>query len=307
MASDSSGHVVDEVADFVRGALSRERRVEIANHLAGCADCAGDFALAERLLPPDAASSGVHPDGERLVALSEGTSALAPGESAHLAGCVACQEELTWLRTVLEPPEERAAVAAPETGRWSTGLRAYLGRRVAGWHRFWPALVPAAAVLAFLLIRGPLAPGVNPERLAEIAPMVVRIERGWSNADEFSRTYTRALTRYRNADYAGALAELVRATALRPDHPEARLYLGSTRLLLHQYPQAIDDLRQARDMARSGPQETEAAWQLATALMAGGGDRRELRQLLSEIAQGTSGHQRPAQHLLSRLHLPAER
>jgi len=207
----------------------------------------------------------------------------------HYFGCPRCFDELQTLQAIREELRSHGGEfegnAARIVPRWAraAGLAA--------------AVVLAAATTLTLWMRAPVASGVpketappvrsqaesprrpqpqQSERAGESQPsleQVARIQpppyqplRLRGVPDEATARFQRGMERYRNADYAGALAELRGAGELDPEASHIRFFLGICHLMVSEDDAGIERLRATIGLGDS-PYLEEAHLYLAKAFL----------------------------------------
>lgn len=283
-----SGHVTDEIVDYLDGRLDPERREIFMQHLAGCAECkaAVDFALTLRETVD--AQGLAHLDADRIVALAATPEGMTGGERAHLEACPDCRLELDW---VTSRPGEPA----------STGL----GLERFGSRRFRilapvAALAAAAALLiVFLPARKP-RPGTDLAALVHVEPLPVQITRGVPAAGSFEEARLEGLEAYRDGDYARAADACSEALVRKPGDAEMLLYRGSAELLTGRPGPAATDLEEGLRRTDLPPLREELFWQLASARLLLG-DRSTATDALNHVIDLNGRRTGEARRLLDAL------
>jgi anti-sigma factor RsiW len=268
-----SGHVHLELADYLAGRLSDERRRQFEKHVRSCESCAAEARWAAEFREEALRQGLRHLDPQREIAIASDPTAASHAERSHLDRCQACRTELEWMRA--HPDDE----ADDEEEEPSTPRRA--GRPWA-----WAAAAAAIVVLGLLWVRQPWN-GADIAQLARIEPLPVRISRSAPEAGSFQQWRLSGLDAYAAGDYASARDALGRAAQLRPDDAETRLYFGSSALLDGDLETAAAELRLAAALAEDAPAlRDEAMWQAANVALAGGRPEeaeRLLRDLSAEL------------------------
>lgn len=264
-----SGHVELEIADFVAGRLSDERRRQIEDHMKECDPCRNDVRWAVELRDEALRQGLRHLDPMRTIALSADASNATEAELAHLDGCKSCRGELEWAKSAPDEDAETEPEPAPRR-------RGSLGP--------WALAVAAIVVLAFawmLAVRTP----PSTTGLARIEPLPVHATRSVVEAGSFEEQRLLGLEAYVARDWETAREAFGRAVEMRPEDPEMWLYLGSTALLLGDAATAMDELALAAELAGAPALRDEATWQLANAELAAGRPadaERHLRDLADD-------------------------
>jgi len=285
-------HVTQELADYLNGRLTPDRRREVDAHVEACGECAAELAFATRLVD-SARSQGIahlHPD--RIVALADAPAGATSAERDHLEACDACRAELGWAANVSTGHALDLAVAE----------RPPAPRHL--WSRLW---VPAGAALAVaaavaIVFIGPrfAREASDPAGLIEARPLPVRFSRSAAPTDSFDSARLGGLEAYQEGDYRAARVRFGEALAIRPDDAETLLYAGSTALLL-------DDPAGAAPLLETGLQHTDRQplreqlyWHLADARLELG-DIGAARDALEEVSELGQGRAQAARRLLKAL------
>ncbi len=289
-------HPSDRVFDFLEARLSPKEDAAVRAHLANCAECTTLYELAGKLHTDVCDQNARHLSADRLIALADRPqSSASHAEQSHLAICEICNAQLTHLRSLPLPPELRTEDRRAGSPRPGSGSQWF---RLPVWG--WSAAVLPAAWFALLF----LVPRDDGELSFAAVPIVVPLEVQWSRGQgesgAFGEIYRRALQRYANEDYAGALEDLRTAAELEPAHADLFLFLGSAALLNDQTPEAVAALRRAEGNTTDAVLSEECRWQLANALLVAG-DNAAAESMLVVITGLRLARFQDAQLLLERI------
>jgi len=243
-----TGHMIDEIADYLEGRLDMTQTRDIESHLAECADCADAVRFAREFRSRAEEQGLAHLRTDRIVEIAAGPGSATTVERRHLDGCESCRVELEWVRS---RPGERSPAAGTHSGM--------------------KLLVPAAALAIAAVLCLVFLPPSKPHRavaiaaLATVEPLPVRITRDVPEQGSFEEARLALLEAYRDGNWAAADAAADRALDLRPDEPEVLLYRGSARLLSGRPAEAAEDFARGAAGAGPAPLREEIDWQLAQA------------------------------------------
>jgi tetratricopeptide (TPR) repeat protein len=260
-----SGHISDDIADYLADRLPSARLEEIRRHLDACTACAAEVAWAREFQEAALELGRRHIAPMRIVQLAAGEGEpLAAPESRHLDRCASCTGELEWARrqpSVEAIPDPTPNGASPQPAQRPEASRAW------AWRPRWVGLaaaLAAAAVVAVLLRPG--APRVETPTLAALArlePLPVHMTRSPADAGSFEESRLLGLEAYAGGAYEEAIPHFQRAALLRPEDDEIRLYLGSAALLARRLELAAEHLEPLAVRTTDPTRLAEALWQLA--------------------------------------------
>ena len=290
-----SDHVVGDIVDYLEGRLDPDREQVFKNHLAECADCAADYAVALQFHEHGVKEGLRHLDAERIAVLaSEPEARITEFEQQHLDGCENCRSEYEWAKTHPGEDEWDAIVSTRESAR-----RVDTPRK--SWRWGWkPAGVGLAAAAAAILLIIALPDRRDISDLARIEPVPVRISRASVTPGTFEAFRLRGLELYRSEDYAAALEHLGRAYDAKPEDDEVPLYIGSAHLMLGQLQDAARFFKAVSNKTSNDAIREESLWQLANAQIAAG-LVTEARSVLEEVIASAGPHAADARALLEEL------
>lgn len=259
----------DGIADrYLLRRLSDEDRDAFEAHYFECERCFGDVrsleAIGEELKATD----------QRLAGVQRPTVRWMPGVAAA-AAVVLVAGTFVWLRSPSTP--DRSPTTAPPSASEAPILEAPDAE---------PEAPPASADLSIAQLARIEPPPFEPPTLRG-AP------------DEATAGFLRGMERYRQADYAGAIADLRGASQLDPQAPHVLFFLGVSYLLSGQEIAAIDRLEATIALGDSAYFE-EAHWYLAKAHV-----RRNNLTAAKAMLRDLSGLRGPgsgdARHLLAQI------
>jgi len=254
-----NAHVDLEIADFVAGRLSEERRKQIEDHLRECDRCSAAAAWANDFRREALRQGLRHLDPLRIVELSLRAEIASEAEQAHLASCASCRAEVAWAK---EHPTPDAETEDDEPPAVPTAIpRARPKRLPPAW------LAAAAAMIVIALLLVPRIDRFDPTQLAIVEPLPVRISRSIPNPGSFEESRLLGLDSYRSGDYVSARKHLLHALSIETGRAETLMYLGSAELLDEHPETASEYLRKAAEYAPIGAVHDESRWQLANALL----------------------------------------
>ena len=289
-----SDHVVGNIGDYLEGRLGPEREQAFKDHLAECAECMADYAVALQFHEHGVKEGLRHLDAERIAALAIETSeSFIAAEQKHLDQCAECMEELDWAKT--NPGDDVwDAIVTTHTQARGAGSR---WRRLFGWK---PVSVGLAAIAAaiLLIIASPGSRDVSD--FARIEPLPVRISRASVTPGTFEAFRLRGLELYRSGDYEAALEHLGRAYDAKPEDDEVPLYIGSAHLMLGRPQDAARYFEAASNKTSNDAIREVSLWQLANAQIAAG-LIAAARSTLDDVSAAAGPHATDARGLLEEL------
>lgn len=248
----SGAHLDDTLGDFVLGRLTAFEHQRWVDHLASCAACREQVALAQSMR-----EDGVHLGADRIVEIADDASTVRTDEAAHLDACEQCSGEIAKMR-MLEAPLD--LVLAEDVTRRTLGPRRTTAPRSSRRRASIPMAlfaVAAALVVVFLprgdeqgLMRG----------FAQIDPLPVRITRAAAEPGSMDEARLLGLEAYRDAQWTHAVEQLTTAR-IRGGGAEVGLYLASSHLQLDRDELALAELdRVLADSTANAGLLDEARW-----------------------------------------------
>jgi tetratricopeptide (TPR) repeat protein len=290
-----SDHVVGDIVDYLEGRLDPDREQVFENHLAECAECATDYAVALQFHEHGVQEGLRHLDAERIAVLaSELESRITEFEQRHLDDCEDCRTEYEWAKAHPGEVEWDAIVSTRESAR-----RVDTPRK--SWRWGWkPVGVGLAAAAAAILLIIALPDRHDISELARIEPLPVRISRASVTPGTFEAFRLRGLELYRSGDYEAALEHLGRAFDAKPEDDEVPLYIGSAHLMLGQPQDAARFFKSVSNKTSNDAIREECLWQLANAQIAAG-LIAAANSTLDEVSSAAGPHAADARGLLEEL------
>ena len=229
------------------------------------------------------------------MALGELSNAGRDALAAHIIACAECSDMYRTLRNLEEGAREfdpgvpigTQRAAAPRSAWYA--IAAGLPLLVLGYSGY-RALRPAAVPVAVQLPEP--APVMRLARI-DVTPAAVQLSasralptRGANDAQRFLEDFGRAITPYRDGQYAEAARLLAEVAEKHPDAYEPVFYRGVAALLAENLGVAAASLRRAAEIAPADLQD-EIRWYRAAALQRAG-DVVQASAMLRELCDGRS-------------------
>jgi tetratricopeptide (TPR) repeat protein len=261
-----SGHVTDQVAEYVQGRLEPEDTSAFERHLAVCPECAADVTWAQGLRESALAGHLGHLAPEQIAAADD--RSLSKEDRAHLGTCATCRAEWEWSLRPQALPAGRFAL--PRRPVWLAAAAAVV-LVVALWlprqrEPETTSNLPTPGAQRPPATEPPLptlAPSLS--RLARLEALPVQLTRSGGAHGSAEEAVLLGLEHYAEGRYGDAVSALEASLRLGATAPELRIYLASAFLHLGRPQRAVETLEGHLAGAGEAAHRDETLWQLAQA------------------------------------------